>query len=115
MVRLNCILLCIFLAFVGISVLQADDPPPSPFPVIANEFLYVSRLVRVSTSNGTPVLGNFGVPAGTDPLSSGAVAVRRDRQVGIEIKGAQANTSYSAMFCRFGFPAASGCISLGGL
>jgi len=103
-------------SLLGIATLARAANPLPAIPPIPNQNLFISQLVRVSDTNnpqGNPILGVFSAPVGSDPLSNGQVAVAGNRQVTFQVRGATPSGVYNPQFCRFGFPIANGCVSLG--
>src|SRR5262245_53465908 len=113
--RRNALLGALALAIATRTIFAADLPPITPIP---SQNVLMSQLVRVIDINplvGQPPLGILGTPVGSDPLADGRVAVRKDRRITLQIRGASAVATYAALFCRFAFPFNPGCASLGQL
>ena len=62
--------------------------------------LYEAQLIRAADLGTGGFGAGYGAP-GTDTLRAGAVSVKADRNIQIEIDGAAANTTYNVLFCRF--------------
>ncbi len=83
---------------------------------VSTQISFSSQLERVMDVNspfGNALIGYFSGAVGTDSLADGQVTLGRNRQVRFQLDAAATSVSYTAMFCRFGFAANPGCVTIG--